>query len=241
MKQKRARTHDADLPASEVERRRIQRERQKVAYAMRAQGSAYVKAAITQKAPAAKAQNKDTQGSKARVLSCPPFQVAIIAIFWNQRRLEKKLVLHKCEQVASILQRESITCHVDCSGKFTPGQRMRHWEEKGVRVRIELGPRDAEQNTCIVARSQAIAGRVAHKRTSEIGTETCDLVREMLKMPDSAVPEGSIKKYEARKQVPVEKHEPPNTQRRNHPPKATSDENPVIGGDDLDDDFDAIQ
>lgn len=66
-------------------------------------------------------------------------------------------------------------------------------------MRIELGPKDAELNTCIAARSQPVPGKVAHKRTSEIGTEMCHIVKEMLQMRDDAVPEGRLEKYEAKK------------------------------------------
>lgn len=67
-------------------------------------------------------------------------------------------------------------------------------------MRIELGPDDAQQNTCIVARCQAVPGKVAYKRTCEIGKETCDVVREMLQMADADVPEGEVEKYRAGKQ-----------------------------------------
>jgi len=54
-------------------------------------------------------------------------QVAIIAIFWNQRSTEKRFVLKKCEEVETLLKKQNIACHIDCNSKFTPGQRMRHW------------------------------------------------------------------------------------------------------------------
>lgn len=158
------------------------------------------------------------------------------------------MVLDKCAEVQQILQSKSLGVLVDSTSKFTPGQRMRYWyekgcvylktialacqshdvqscctqiqdisacpnadllcdvcaipqscrEEKGVKVRIELGPKDAEQNTCIVARCQATPGTVAFKRASEVGTEMCDMVNQMLHMNEEDVPEGKIDKLACR-------------------------------------------
>jgi len=69
-----------------------------------------------------------------------------------------------------------------------------------VKVRIEIGPKDAAQNACMVARSQAIPGKVAYKRTSEVGVDMCTSVTEMLHMLDDDVPKGRVEKYVAKKQ-----------------------------------------
>jgi hypothetical protein len=63
-----------------------------------------------------------------------------------------------------------------------------------VKARIELGPKDAEQNLCIVARSQPLAGKVAYKVTGEISGKLIEQVEEMLSMPDSEVPEANYSK-----------------------------------------------
>lgn len=42
-----------------------------------------------------------------------------------------------------------------------------HRENKGVKVRIEVGPRDASQESCVLAKSQK-AGSVAQKSTYKV-------------------------------------------------------------------------
>lgn len=73
-------------------------------------------------------------------------------------------------------------------------------EEKGVKVRLEVGPKDAEQSMCTVARSQVKAGEVAHKVPGvTIGTALLPVVAELLKMKDKDVPMGDWSKYEKQK------------------------------------------
>ena len=69
-------------------------------------------------------------------------------------------------------------------------------EEKGVKVRLEVGPKDAEQSKCIIARSQAVAGQVAYKEGGDIGATLPDAVRKLLAMKDKDVPKGDDAKYE---------------------------------------------
>lgn len=69
-------------------------------------------------------------------------------------------------------------------------------EEKGVKVRIEIGPKDAEQNICTIARSQKVAGLVAHKVSGDVGKTLGKQVQALLSMPDDEVPAGDMSKYE---------------------------------------------
>lgn len=41
---------------------------------------------------------------------------------------------------------------VDGNDQKTPGWRYNYWELKGVPVRVEVGPRDVESGTCVMAR-----------------------------------------------------------------------------------------
>lgn len=41
---------------------------------------------------------------------------------------------------------------VDSNDLKTPGWRYNYWELKGVPVRVEVGPRDVEAGTCVMAR-----------------------------------------------------------------------------------------
>ena len=41
---------------------------------------------------------------------------------------------------------------IDLRDNYTPGYKFNEWELKGVPVRIELGPRDIENNQCVIVR-----------------------------------------------------------------------------------------
>ena len=41
---------------------------------------------------------------------------------------------------------------LDDNDRQTPGWKYNHWELRGVPVRVEVGPRDVEARTCVVAR-----------------------------------------------------------------------------------------
>ena len=45
-----------------------------------------------------------------------------------------------------------VKCDTDTTVELTPGQKYRHWEEKGVMLRVELGPKEATEGTAILAR-----------------------------------------------------------------------------------------
>ena len=52
-----------------------------------------------------------------------------------------------------------------------PGTKFRKWEEEGVRVRVEIGPKDvkdADRMTCVVAIAKGV-GEVADKATVGLG------------------------------------------------------------------------
>jgi len=48
---------------------------------------------------------------------------------------------------------------VDSNDMKTPGWRYNFWELKGVPVRVEVGPRDVEQGTCVLARRDVPGGQ----------------------------------------------------------------------------------
>lgn len=41
---------------------------------------------------------------------------------------------------------------MDANERETPGWKYNHYEMKGVPVRVEVGPKDVEQNACVTAR-----------------------------------------------------------------------------------------
>ncbi len=76
-----------------------------------------------------------------------PIQVVIVPILKDD---SKEKVLAACDQVISDLK--NVRCELDDRETVTPGYKFAEWEVKGVPIRVEIGPRDLEDGTCVVAR-----------------------------------------------------------------------------------------
>lgn len=78
-----------------------------------------------------------------------PVQVVIVPIYKNDD--EKALVLERCKQVYAELK-PSYRVHLDDRDNFNPGYKFNHWEQKGVPVRLNIGPKDVANNVIEIAR-----------------------------------------------------------------------------------------
>ncbi len=81
-----------------------------------------------------------------------PIQVIIIPIPY--KGYEEK-VLKKCEEVFSYLKKNGLRVRIDKTEK-TPGEKFYYWELRGVPVRIEIGPRDVDNNTITIVRRDTL-------------------------------------------------------------------------------------
>ncbi len=78
-----------------------------------------------------------------------PYQVVIVPIYKNEE--ERKKVMEEINKmIRPSLQDQNIRYFVDDSEK-TPGWKFNHWEQKGVPLRIEVGPKDIEREIATVA------------------------------------------------------------------------------------------
>jgi prolyl-tRNA synthetase len=75
-----------------------------------------------------------------------PIQVIVLPI-----AAHKPGVTEKAEELVSRLKAAGIRVKGDFSDN-SPGWKFANWEMKGVPLRIEIGPRDMEQNQCVAAR-----------------------------------------------------------------------------------------
>ncbi len=77
-----------------------------------------------------------------------PIQIVIIPIF--KKGQDKQLIVTTAQKIRENLQKEDVRAHIDSDETRTPGAKFYKWELKGVPLRVEIGPRDIENNQAIV-------------------------------------------------------------------------------------------
>lgn len=75
-------------------------------------------------------------------------QVVIVPILFNDSKAE---VLKLTKNIAKKVSKKC-TVHIDQREDYSPGWKFNEWELKGIPLRIEIGPRDLENNTVLVSR-----------------------------------------------------------------------------------------
>jgi prolyl-tRNA synthetase len=78
-----------------------------------------------------------------------PIQVVIVPIYKTDE--EKETVSAKCKEIAAALKPVA-RVHFDDRDNYTPGFKFNHWEQKGVPVRLNIGPKDVANNVVEIAR-----------------------------------------------------------------------------------------
>jgi len=77
-----------------------------------------------------------------------PIQAAFIPIYRKDE--ERNAVLSKVHALAGELKKEGLQIEVDDREGFTPGHKFFHWEQRGVPLLIELGPRDLAADSVVL-------------------------------------------------------------------------------------------
>jgi prolyl-tRNA synthetase len=94
--------------------------------------------------------------SDDRGLVLPPKLAARQVVIIPIMKGDKAAVLERAEAIVLSLKKSGIPAFVDCSEQNSPGWKFAEYELQGIPVRIELGPRDIEKNTCIAARRDTL-------------------------------------------------------------------------------------
>ena len=81
-----------------------------------------------------------------------PMQVVIVPIYRNDEG--KDIVLPKVKEIEEKLESLNIRVHVDDREGLSPGYKFNDWELKGVPIRIEIGPKDIEKQSVVIAKRQ---------------------------------------------------------------------------------------
>ncbi len=82
--------------------------------------------------------------------SLTPLQAVVIPIY--RKDTDREAIVNRAHQAAAALHNAGVTVEVDDREGFTPGNKFFHWEQRGIPVTIELGPRDLEQGVVVVKR-----------------------------------------------------------------------------------------
>jgi prolyl-tRNA synthetase len=61
-------------------------------------------------------------------------------------------VIERCRKIVDELKGAGIRVHLDDRDQHTPGFKFNYWEQKGVPVRLNIGPKDVDKNVVEVAR-----------------------------------------------------------------------------------------
>lgn len=78
-----------------------------------------------------------------------PYQVVIVPIWKNEE--EQKQVTEAIKIIEEKLKNIDIRIHSDLRTTVTPGFKFNDWEMRGIPLRIEIGPKDIEKKSCVVA------------------------------------------------------------------------------------------
>jgi prolyl-tRNA synthetase len=79
-----------------------------------------------------------------------PIQVVIVPIYRSDD--ERQAVLAAGERVVDELQAKNIAVKLDSRDGYKPGFKYFEWEQKGVPIRLELGPKDLEKQQVMMKR-----------------------------------------------------------------------------------------
>jgi len=72
-----------------------------------------------------------------------PIQVVIVPIY---KDFNKELVMSAARRLDHILSVDGVRAHLDDRDEYTSGWKFNYWETKGVPLRVNLGPRDVEND-----------------------------------------------------------------------------------------------
>ena len=79
-----------------------------------------------------------------------PIQVVIIPIYYDEGK--KNEIIKVIKKIKEQLDEKGVRSHVDSSEQHTPGWKFNQWEMKGVPIRVEIGPKDLDNNSLVVVK-----------------------------------------------------------------------------------------
>jgi prolyl-tRNA synthetase len=116
-----------------------------------------------------------------------PFQVVIVPIFKNDD--EKATVMDAARKISAELGAAAIRVKIDERDGLTPGFKFNDWEMRGVPLRLEIGPKDLNKGTVVLARRDKPAkeGKSSMSQNGLAGIVTETLVAIQASLYDRAL------------------------------------------------------
>ena len=109
-----------------------------------------------------------------------PIQVVVVPIYRNDEGKEK--VLPKANEIKEKLESKDIRVHVDDRSELSPGYKFNDWELKGVPIRIEVGPKDIEKQSMVIAKRYNLEkSSLSFTEVEKISTILDEIQDDMLK------------------------------------------------------------
>jgi prolyl-tRNA synthetase len=106
-----------------------------------------------------------------------PTQIVIVPIFYSEE--DKVKVLTKAKNVFSKLKKAKLSVELDDRPQYTPGWKFNEWEMRGIPLRIEIGPKDVQNNQVVAARRDS--GEKIVIKDEELTTAVRNLLKEIQK------------------------------------------------------------
>jgi prolyl-tRNA synthetase len=82
-----------------------------------------------------------------------PTQVVFIPIYRKDE--ERSLVVERTNLLAEDLKKSGVAAEVDARDGYTPGHKFFHWEQRGIPVLVEIGPREVQSDSVVIRRRDA--------------------------------------------------------------------------------------
>ena len=122
--------------------------------------------------------------------------VVVVPIVWKEKKDECEQITGACKSLHRALKKAGLQCALDDNNDFMPGTKFKFWEQRGVKLRVELGPRDYRQHLITIA-TTTVPGRVADKQTIKHITEqqVADHVKRMLTSLKESIESEQNKKH----------------------------------------------
>ncbi len=93
-----------------------------------------------------------------------PYQLVIVPIY--RRDAQRTAVLETVERLRKSFEAAGLRVHVDMREGQSPGFKFNDWEMRGVPLRVEVGPKDVENNNAVLARRD-VMGRAGKQFVSQ--------------------------------------------------------------------------